>query len=101
MTGSRRSIAIRGTAISGAKGGTVIGGLGHGRTYGVITTSDTVLQLGTTFQSAAVDTVRDVLTFAAPHNLHDGDRVIYRTDGGSPVGGLANGGIYEVVVIEP
>ncbi len=83
-----------------SKGGTVIGGLGNGRTYGVIKTSDSELQLGTTFQSAAVDTTRDVLTFTAPHNLQDGDRVIYQSDGPSGVGNLESGKTYQVVVID-
>jgi len=83
------------------KGGTVIGGLGHGRTYGVIVEdSDSKLKLGTTFQTGAVDITTDVLTFSAPHNLATGDRVIYQPAGGSGVGGLTNGGTYQVVVID-
>ena len=84
-----------------ASEGTVIGGLEDGRTYGVITTADdSELQLGATFQTAGVDTLSDVLTFNAPHNLVTGDRVIYSPDGGSGVGGLTSGATYEVVVID-
>ena len=64
-----------------------IGGLGDGRTYGVITTSTTALQLGISFNAASVvDPNKAALSFAREHFLETGDRVIYTCTPGDEVG---------------
>ena len=99
--GLKHGLLTGDTVTYSAQDGTVIGGLVEGRTYGVIKATDSALQLGTAFQSAAVDTVTDTLRFTAAHNLADGDRVIYQApDGAGAVGGLTSGKTYVVAVID-
>ncbi len=83
-----------------------IGGLGDGRTYGVIVTGTTTLQLGVEFNAAGVvDTARGALTFAQEHNFETGDRVVYDCNGGGafgtqPAAGLICGQPYYVYKVD-
>ena len=84
-----------------AQGQAAIGGLGSGRDYGVLVTGERSLKLGTTFSSTLgntemIDLETDTIRFAFPHRLENNDRVIYRTDNGAVVGGLANDETYLV-----
>ena len=64
-----------------------IGGLGDGRTYGVIKTSTTALQLGIEFEAdSVVDPNKAALSFSREHLLETGDRVIYTCSPGNEVG---------------
>ncbi len=60
-----------------------IGGLTDGRAYTVQSLSPgKTIQLGNTFNAASnVDTLRDVITFATPHNFKPGDAVVLRNNG--------------------
>ncbi|MDB5862130.1 MAG: repeat-containing protein, partial [Ramlibacter sp.] len=92
------------TVVYDRAGNTAVGGLTTGRTYGVIVSNATTLQLGGTFSSFAgngttprIDLDRDTITFAGVHNLQDGDRVLYAAEPGSAVvGGLVSGQAYLV-----
>ena len=93
-------------------GNVVIGGLVNGRTYGVIVPVDSTgtalpndLQLGVTFNAsqaaAQVNLVDDTITFPVDHHLQTGDRVIYQAgSGNAEVGGLLDGSVYVVQVID-
>ncbi|MFV2065642.1 MAG: hypothetical protein ACC645_01580, partial [Pirellulales bacterium] len=87
----------------------VVGGLADGRQYRVIqTATPSRLKLGATFSSfdrtdppmPMVDIDRDVLQFSVPHNLQDGDDVLYDAVDGNVVGGLTSGQSYEVKRID-
>ena len=52
-----------------------IAGATPARDYGVLVVSPGVIQLGSAFEGADVDAARDTITFAADHNLADGDVV--------------------------
>jgi len=98
-----------------ALGNPPIPGLGDGRTYCVVVTDDTSLQLGDTFLAqvpsptapAGVNLADDTIIFPAPHNLQgDGqpgtsDRVVYTVPSDSTVvGGLQDGKTYLVNVVD-
>jgi hypothetical protein len=82
-------------------GNSAIGGLTNGRVYQVITVpgNDNSLQLGSSFDAAQVDTVDDTIVFPSDDNLENGDLVIYEDNGGTPIGGLTPGQLYQVFVI--
>ena len=100
--------------VPGVEDGTVpnpnaIGGLGDGRTYGVIVTCGTscnTLMLGVEFNAAGVvNTAKGALAFSDPHNFETGDRVVYDCNGGGvigtkPVNGLICGATYYVFKID-
>jgi hypothetical protein len=93
------------TIIYESSGGNAIGGLTDLRKYGVLKTGDSSLALGALVRSGdvndpLVDTQRDEINFAGPHNLESGDRVIYQNDGGAVIGGLSPGAPYEVLRID-
>ena len=52
-----------------------IAGATPARDYGVLVVSPGVIQLGSAFEGANVDAARDTISFAADHNLVDGDVV--------------------------
>ncbi|TVS20477.1 MAG: hypothetical protein EA424_03780, partial [Planctomycetaceae bacterium] len=80
---------------------TAIGGLESGRRLGVLPVTDASFRLGALVRSATVDPERDQIGFAGPHNLLDGDRVIYEQAAGQAIiGGLVHGKTYEVVDID-
>ena len=72
-----------------------IGGLGDGRTYGVIKTSTTALQLGISFNAGSVvDPNKAALSFSREHFLETGDRVIYTCTPGNEVGTQPAAGLF-------
>ncbi len=87
-----------------ALGTTPVVGLNSGRQYGVIVSdaAPNSLQLGATFNGASVDLIKDEIVFAKPHNLEDGDKVYYigPEAGGTAVGGLVSGTLYQVNKID-
>ncbi len=85
-----------------AKGGTPIGGLTDGRTYSVVTDNQlSQFRLGQMFAGAQVDADTSTIHFAGPSGFVTGDRVVYDSEGGPAIGGLVNGGVYYVRVIDP
>ncbi len=81
-------------------GGTPIGGLTSGRTYSVINDGNG-LSLGQTFSGANVNTAQGTIQFASPDGFVTGDKIVYSSNGGTPIGGLVNGATYYVRVINP
>ncbi|HEX5589271.1 MAG TPA: hypothetical protein VFX65_03140, partial [Candidatus Limnocylindrales bacterium] len=76
---------------------TLVGGLGAGRSYGVIVLGGTSVQLGAEFQGGSVDVATDTITFARTHNLQSGDLVRYF---GANITGLVSGNQYRVYVVD-
>ena len=95
--GAAHGLETGDTIVYSTGGGTnvAIGGLVNGRTYGVIVPVDgsgnplpNALQLGVTFNAATgVNLVTDTISFAVPHNLQNGDRVVYQAGNGERPGG--------------
>ena len=52
-----------------------------------------------TFQPSAVNTSNNQITLS-DHDLNTGDRVIYHSGGGAPIGGLVDGQSYYAIVID-
>ncbi|MEO6494544.1 MAG: hypothetical protein ABIP99_17070 [Ilumatobacteraceae bacterium] len=83
-----------------------IGGLGDGRTYGVIKVDDNTLRLGVQFNgTSAVAVATATLYFPGGHNFVTGDRVVYNCNGGGvlgtlPVSGLTCGNAYYVYAVD-
>ncbi len=83
-----------------------IGGLGDGRTYGVIKVDNNTLRLGVQFDAAtAVAVPTATLYFPGGHNFVTGDRVVYNCNGGGvlgtlPVSGLTCGNAYYVYAVD-
>jgi hypothetical protein len=77
-----------------------IGGLSNERQYNIIRVNDTTVQLGNLFRAAEVNTTQDTITFAQPHSFETGDRVIYTSPNGNPIGGLVEGQTYFVRLID-
>src|SRR5207248_1425034 len=108
--GARHGLFTGDTVTYSNGGNASIGGLSNGRTYGVVYASDTTLKLGAAFTPTTtfspVSVANDTITFASPHHLLDGDRVIYSApvddpntaedEGGLAVGGLTSGNVYVV-----
>ncbi|MFO0878369.1 MAG: hypothetical protein U0840_13595 [Gemmataceae bacterium] len=84
------------------QGNTSVGGLTSGQLYPVLRVDGDRIRLGANFDGALVNNTRDTIVFRDTHNLPNGTRVIYQTVGGAPaVGGLIEGAIYVVKVIDP
>ena len=95
-----------------------IGGLGDGRTYGVISVDGTTLRLGEQFDAAnpndpdipydgqLIQLDTGSLYFANGHNFLTGDRVVYSCGAGgtalgtTPAGGLVCGASYYIFVVD-
>ena len=83
-----------------------IGGLGDGRTYGVIKVDDNTLRLGVQFSgTSSVAVATASLFFPGGHNFVTGDRVVYNCNGGGalgtlPVSGLTCGNTYYVYAVD-
>ncbi|MBU3550697.1 flagellin [Polynucleobacter sp. MWH-Berg-3C6] len=89
--------------------GNAIGGLTNNQTYYAITTNDpTKFELSATSGGPAINftssgigtqsfTVNGNLINSTAHGLSTGDEVIYSADGGTVIGGLAEGGHYFVI----
>jgi FG-GAP-like repeat/FG-GAP repeat len=77
-----------------------IGGLTDGSAYPVIVVNPNTVQLGASFDGAGVNPTNDTINFANPHNLENGERVVYEDNGNTPIGGLKSGSVYVVYVID-
>ncbi|MGF1522702.1 MAG: DUF4347 domain-containing protein [Leptolyngbyaceae cyanobacterium] len=53
------------------------------REYNVIRVDEDTIKLGVQFDASAIDASTDTISFAAPHNLQDGDQVVYSIVDGS------------------
>ncbi|MHB1242601.1 MAG: beta strand repeat-containing protein, partial [Gaiellaceae bacterium] len=82
--------------------GAIVAARGLGAGVTAATGAFTVTIVDTRFDPAtAVDTATDTITLPYAHGFDDGDAVVYYTGGGSPIGGLADGGVYYVEVVSP
>ena len=71
------------SVVYGSPSATTIGGLTDGRTYNVIVKDPAkTIQFGNVFDAAAIDPLRDVITFSRPHNFKPGDEVRLNANGG-------------------
>ena len=65
-------------------------------------TESPVVEPGKEFDAVTgVDPGTETITLSADHGLADGATITYQTRGGTPVGGLTNGGRYNVLVVSP
>jgi hypothetical protein len=91
-----------------ANSGNVIGGLRNLQSYAVIPVAEIggqprndVIRLGAVFTSREVDADGDVVRFASPHGLTNGQRITYGYEGvGGALGGLAQNVSYYAYVID-
>ncbi len=78
------------------------------RQYSVIYVDDDTIALGAGFtvdpnaiDFGVVNPDYETITFATPHNFLNGDQVVYHaSDPNKPIGGLTDGGVYTVRVID-
>ncbi len=83
-----------------SRGGAAIGGLTNERQYNIIRLDDATVQLGNLFRAAEINAMQDTITFAQPHSFETGDRVVYSSPNGNPIGGLVEGQTYFVRLID-
>ncbi|MGU3646985.1 hypothetical protein ACLBXX_18660 [Microbacterium sp. C23T] len=106
QTGANVSYSAPATGIPQIDNGTLpnpnaIGGLGDGRTYGVIKVDDTTIRLGEELDFNDPDTGADVsvevatgsIFFPQGHNFRTGDKVVYDCNGSGAMGTLPAAGL--------
>ena len=84
-----------------------VGGLNDRDVYTVTSAGTNTFTLGrstseatATFGGTAVTDSLRTINLGYNHGFHDGDAVVYRAGGGTPVGGLEDGRTYYVIVVD-
>ena len=82
-------------------GGTSIGGLTDGRVYHVARVDSTTIRLEDRFDPESDVASDDSINLGYDHGLATGDAVVYRSGGGTPIGGLRDAETYYVTGEDP